>query len=157
MSLADFFGVGRQTAQQAVVAAVQPEPFEKKLYKDLDELAVYMRSNGGTIPTAVYSQVRQIDDILRPLLAFITANGCSPEQEHLLTSMITNYIPTPLKTFVSLPKADRADNGNPARLLKEQFDTMLEKVADLAELVRTGALNELAIHADFIDNRFSGV
>lgn len=155
MSLADFFGVGRQTASQPIIPVVQPEPFEKKLYKDLDELAIYLRSHGNIIPTSVYSQVRRIDDILRPLLAFITANGCSPEQEHLLTSMITSYIPTPLKAFVSLPKADRADNGTPARLLTEQFDTMLEKVYDLAELVRTGALNELAIHADFIDDRFS--
>lgn len=156
MSLADFFGVGRQTAQQAVVAAVQSEPFEKKLVKDLDELAVYMRAHGNILPTSVYSQVRRIDDVLRPLLTFITANGCSAEQEHLLSSMITDYIPTPLKTFVSLPRADRADDGIPARLLKEQFDTMLEKVYDLAGLVRTGALEEMTIHANFIDNKFSG-
>lgn len=156
MSLADFFGVGRQTASQPIVPVVQSEPFEKKLTKDLDGLAVYMRANGNIIPTSVYSQVRRIDDVLRPLLVYITANGCSPEQEHLLTSMITDYIPTPLKTFISLPRADRADNGNPARLLKEQFDTMLEKVYDLSELVRRGALSELAMHADFIDDRFSG-
>lgn len=157
MSLADFFGIGRQQSpQQAVAAVVQPEAFDKKLLKDLDNLAVYMRSHGHIIPTGVYSQVRRIDDVLRPLLAYIATNGCSAEQEHLLSSMITNYIPTPLKTFVSLPRADRADDGEPAKLLKEQFDTMLEKVYDLSELVRTGALNELAIHADFIDNRFSG-
>lgn len=156
MSLADFFGVGRQTAQQAVVTAVQPEPFHKQLTKELDKLAVFVRAKGSLIPTHVYSQVRRIDDVLRPLLVYIAANGCSPEQEHLLTSMITDYIPTPLNTFISLPKADRADDGNPAKLLNEQFDTMLEKVYDLSELVRTGALNELAIHASFIDNRFSG-
>lgn len=156
MSLADFFGVGRQTASQPIIPVVQPDPFEKKLYKDLDNLAVYMRSNGNIIPTSVYSQVRRIDDILRPLLAFITANGCSAEQEHLLNAMITDYIPTPLKTFISLPRADRADDGTPARLLREQFDTMLEKVYDLSELVRSGALNDLAIHAEFIDERFSG-
>lgn len=156
MSFADFFGIGRQQSpQQVVAAAVQPEAFDKKLLKDLDNLAVYMRANGNIIPTGVYSQVRRIDDVLRPLLAFIAVNGCSAEQEHLLTSMITAYIPDPLKTFVSLPKGDRADDGTPAKLLKEQFDTMLKRVYDLSELVRTGALNELAIHADFIDNRFS--
>lgn len=156
MSLSSFFGKGRQAAQEVVAAVPTAVPFEKKLIKELDNLVVFVRKNGNLLPAAVYSRVRRIDDVLRPLLEFIGKNGCSAEQEHLLTSMVTDYIPTPLNTFVALGKEDRADNGEPARMLMEQFDTMLERVYDLAGLVRQGALNELAIHTDFIDNRFSG-
>lgn len=155
MSFSGLFGRGRQVAQE-VVTAVPAVSFDRKMLVELDKLAVFVRKNGNLLPAGVYSRVRRIDDVLRPLLDFIHKNGCSPEQEHLLTSMITDYIPTPLNTFVALGKADRADDGDAARMLMEQFDTMLERVYDLAGLVRQGALNELAIHTDFIDNRFSG-
>lgn len=154
MSFGQFLGFGRQEAP--IAPAVQAVPFHDKVLKDLDELAVFMRKHGGIIPTFVYSQVRRIDDVLRPLISYIAVNGCSPEQEHLLESMVTDYIPTPLKTFIGLPKQDRADDGRPAQLLSSQFATIEKRVRDLAELVRTGALDELATHAEFIDNRFSG-
>lgn len=154
MAFGQLFGMGRQ--EQPIVPAVQAVPFHKKVLKELDELAVFMRRHGNIIPTSVYSQVRRIDDVLRPLISYIAINGCSPEQEHLLESMVTDYIPTPLKTFIGLPKQDRADDGRPAELLSEQFATIEKKVRDLAELVRTGALDELATHAEFLDSRFRG-
>lgn len=141
------------SAVNTVANTVMPsESFSSKMISELDALTVLARSHSGIIPTESYSRVRQVDDVFRPLLAYIDSNGCSPEQEHLLESMVTDYIPNAINTYISLSPMDR--NEKTSKMLNSQFDTMLEKVYDLAHLVRQGALDELAIQTDFIDARF---
>lgn len=157
MSFLGLFGKRPQPVNNVIneniAAIVMPtESFSSKMTKELDKLTILARSTSNIIPNETYSRLRQVDDIFRPLLGYIDSNGCSAEQEHLLESMVTDYIPTAINAYTSLSPIDR--NDKTSKMLNGQFDLMLEKVADLAQLVRQGALNELSIQADFIDERF---
>lgn len=126
-----------------------------KLAKELDKLAVTVRASGADIPTAVYSKLRVIDDVLRSLLKYIAVQGCSAEQEFFLNAMVTDYVPTALTTYLNLSSQDKGDNTPSALLLMKQYDTLEDKARDLAQMVRSGAIAELSTHANFIDSKFA--
>lgn len=137
---------------QSVAPTIQ---LTDKLAKDLDVLAVKVRASGNDIPTAVYSKLRVIDDVLRSLLRYIAVQGCSTEQEYFLNAMVTDYIPTTLDKYLQLSPMDKGD-GKPAEiLLMDQFDKLEDKARDLANMVRTGAVAELSTQAYFIDARLA--
>lgn len=129
-------------------------PLTKSLEKDLDELTKRTRQAGAEIPTAIYSKIRVIDDILRSLLKFIDAQGCSVEQEYTLKAMITDHIPTALNNYLNLAAEDKGDTTSAALSLMRQYDTLEDKARALAEGVRAGAITELSTHAHFIDAKF---
>lgn len=139
-----------------MIQAVTPTiSFTKKLEKDLNTLAVLTRKSSNDIPTAVYSKLRIIDDILRSLLRYIDVQGCSPEQEYLLNAMITDYIPTGLHAYLNLSPLDKGDNTSSALSLMRQYDILEDKARDLANMVRTGATAELSTQESFIDAKFT--
>lgn len=157
------FGFGgrnntRQTVASTVVNVVASTPLVPlpiRLTTELDKLAIKVRANGNDIPTAVYSKLRIIDDVLRSLLKYIASQGASTEQEVFLENMVTKYIPDALNAYLNLSPADKGDNSNTALLLLQQYDTLELKARDLANQVRTGAIAELSIQATFIDEKFA--
>jgi hypothetical protein len=157
------FGFGgrnntRQTVASTVVNVVASTPLVPlpiRLTAELDKLAIKVRANGNDIPTAVYSKLRIIDDVLRSLLKYIASQGASTEQEVFLENMVTKYIPDALNAYLNLSPADKGDNSNTALLLLQQYDTLELKARDLANQVRTGAIAELSIQATFIDEKFA--
>lgn len=138
-----------------IQSATPAVPMTEKLAHDLDALAVTVRASGADIPTAVYSKIRVIDDVLRSLLKYIAVQGCSAEQEFFLNAMVTDYVPTALKTYLNLSSADKGDNTPSALLLMKQYDTLEDKARDLAQMVRSGAIAELSTQANFIDAKFA--
>jgi hypothetical protein len=156
------FGFGRNNTRQTVATAVANAtaamplvPLPVRLTAELDKLAVKVRANGNDIPTAVYSKLRVIDDVLRSLLKYVASQGASTEQEVFLENMVTKYIPDALNAYINLSPADKGDNSNTALLLLQQYDTLELKARDLANQVRTGAIAELSIQATFIDEKFA--
>lgn len=127
----------------------------ERLAKDLDTLAIKVRKSGNDIPTAVYSKLRVIDDVLHSLLRYIAVQGCSTEQEYFLNAMVTDYIPTTLDKYLQLSPVDKGDDKPSAVLLMEQFDKLEDKARDLAQMVRSGAVAELSTQAYFIDARLA--
>lgn len=145
--------------------AAQPEvPDEPRLSDDevelaqmgtaLDGLRRTVRHNGRVLVPVLWSQLRQIDDILRPLLAYIGAHGGSTEQRVLLNAMITDYLPTPLRTYASLPADAHRQSSKETRLMLEQLATLYTTAQDLNHQVRTGAVTELSVHGRFLQDKF---
>lgn len=151
------FGIfrNRNTTQGSPNVTPAPAvPLTRTLEKDLDELTKKTRLAGAEIPTAIYSKIRVIDDILRSLLKFIDVQGCSVEQEYTLKTLITDHIPTALNNYLNLAAQDKGDTTPAALSLMRQYDTLEDKARALAESVRTGAIQELSTHAHFIDAKF---
>ncbi len=121
----------------------------------LDNLRSAIRRAGAELPTSVSSQLRQIDDVLRPLVSHITEQGASMEQQVLLNSIVCSYIPDPLRTYLALPESARTEESGPTRLLAEQFATLEEIAQDLANQVRIGAIAELSTHGRFLEDKFA--
>ncbi len=121
----------------------------------LDNLRSAIRRAGAELPTSVSSQLRQIDDVLRPLVTHIAEQGASMEQQVLLNSIVCSYIPDPLRTYLALPDSARTEESGPTGLLAEQFATLEEIARDLANQVRIGAIAELSTHGRFLEDKFA--
>ncbi|KRE80924.1 hypothetical protein [Arthrobacter sp. Soil762] len=121
----------------------------------LDNLRSAIRRAGAELPTSVSSQLRQIDDVLRPLVSHMAEHGASMEQQVLLNSIVCSYIPDPLRTYLALPDSARTEESGPTGLLAEQFATLEEIARDLANQVRIGAIAELSTHGRFLEDKFA--
>lgn len=130
-------------------------PFHERMGEELTKLTTLTRVSSYDLPMSVYSRLRTIDVTLRKLLVHIERNDASMEQKVFLESMLTDYIPKVVTTYVNLAPDDKGDNTPAGLLLARQCDTLEEKARELAHMVRTGAFAELSIHADFLDDRFS--
>lgn len=135
----------------------EPDPVEAELTataEALDELRRMALGNGALLPTIVVSQVLQLTDILRDLIGYIGPSGASTEQRVLLNAVVTDYLPSPLRSYLMLAAASRQDDSADTTVLLEQLDMLYSTVKNLDNQVRTGAITELAVHGRFLRAKF---
>lgn len=120
----------------------------------LDALRSETRRAGGEMPTLIYSQFRQIDDLLARLVAHMQQTGASTEQVVLAGAIISDYLPTSLRTYLMLPKSARVPGSRETATLLEQLSTLHSTVQNLNQQVRSGTATELAIHGRFLQDKF---
>jgi hypothetical protein len=158
--LGSLFG-GGEAPRSAAVAGAEPSPAADPAADELtvtgnalEELRRTVLGNGAQLPTVVVSQVLQLTDILRALIGYIGRSGASTEQRVLLNAVITDYLPSPLQAYLLLAAGSRQDDSADTRVLLEQFDTLYSTVKNLDNQVRTGAITELAVHGQFLRDKF---
>ncbi len=138
--------------QAAVVAQV------RRLGQELADIVTKANADGGRLPAGAVPTVRDIDDVLRPLLGYIEARSASEEEMRHLTAIIHDYLPTALNDFSALPPqyAERpgVTGTTPADDLLQQLVLLDEGANDLQDLVYTGDAAQLAIQARFLDAKF---
>ncbi len=120
----------------------------------LEELRQMVLANGNQLPPLVVSQVLQLTDILRALVGYIGRSGASTEQRVLLNAVITDYLPSPLGAYLMLAVGSRRDDSADTAVLLEQLDTLYSTLQNLDNQVRTGAITELAVHGQFLRDKF---
>jgi hypothetical protein len=102
--------------------------------------------------------VRDIDDVLRPLLRYIEVQSANDEEMRHLTAIIHEYLPQALGDFIALPAqyAERpgVTGTTPADDLIRQLQLLDEGANELCDLVYTGDAAKLAIQARFLDAKF---
>jgi hypothetical protein len=130
----------------------------RQLQSELAGIVRQANSDGGRLPPGAVPTVRDIDDVLRPLLTYVESRGASDEEMRHLTSIIHEYLPTALKDFLSLPAqyAERpgVTGTTPADDLVRQLQLLDEGANELQDLVYTGDAAQLAIQARFLDAKF---
>lgn len=158
--LGSLFGGGAAPRSAAVVGA-QPSPVADPVADELavtgaalEELRRTALGNGAQLPTVVVSQLLQLADILRALIGYIGRSGASTEQRVLLNAVITDYLPSPLRAYLMLAAGSRLDESADTTVLLEQLDMLYATVQNLDSQVRTGAITELAVHGQFLRDKF---
>jgi hypothetical protein len=115
-------------------------------------------ADGGRLPPGAVPTVRDIDDVLRPLLHYIESRSASDEEMRHLSAIIEDYLPTALGDFMALPPAYTERPGvtgtTPAEDLLRQLQLLDEGANELQDLVYTGDAAQLAIQARFLDAKF---
>ena len=130
------------------------ESDDERIARELDDLRDLERRAGRELPAIVSSRLRQIDDLLRVVVATIAAQDASTEQRVLLEAMITDYISTPLRAFLALPASDRVDESRGTELFARQLELIEETIHDLLNQIRIGAIAELSTHGRFLADKF---
>jgi hypothetical protein len=130
----------------------------RQLQTELSGIVRQANADGGRLPPGAVPTVRDIDDVLRPLLQYVESRGASAEEMRHLTSIIREYLPTALGDFMSLPPqyAERpgVTGTTPADDLVRQLQLLDEGANELQDLVYTGDAAQLAIQARFLDAKF---
>lgn len=119
----------------------------------LDALRAFVRASGAALPTVVSSRVRHVEDGLRDAARTVTAQGASTEQRFLFQALVTDYLPTPVRTYLTLPASDRTPDSDATRTLSAQLDVVDETVSDMHAQIRSGAIAELSTHGRFLRDR----
>jgi hypothetical protein len=136
------------------VAPAAPQSFSDRMTAALDTLADSARAAGSQVSTAVFSQLRTIDDVLRPLILHVGTHPVVIETEIAIESLVTDYVPTPLRLFLQLPPSEKADGGKADLLLQEQYTALERNARHLSASVYNDSVSALETHAIFIENKF---
>lgn len=130
----------------------------RHLRTELEGIVRQANRDGGRLPPGAVPTVRDIDDVLRPLLAYVETRGATDEEMRHLTSIVSEYLPTALGDFMALPPAYTERPGvtgtTPAVDLVRQLALLDEGANELQDLVYTGDAAQLAIQARFLDAKF---
>ncbi len=158
--LGSLFGSGAGNRSAADIAAAPPvavDPAAGELAATgaaLEELRRTALGKGAELPTVVVSQLLQLADTLRALIGYIGISGASTEQRVLLNAVITDYLPSPLRAYLMLAAPSRHEDSADTHILLEQLDMLGSTVRNLDNQVRTGAITELAVHGQFLRDKF---
>jgi hypothetical protein len=130
----------------------------RELQQELAGIVRQANVDGGRLPAGAVPTVRDIDDVLRPLLTYVETRSASDEEMRHLTAIIREYLPTALGDFMALPQqyAERpgVTGSTPADDLLRQLQLLDEGANELQDLVYTGDAAQLAIQARFLDAKF---
>lgn len=145
----------RDSAQSAP-AAVVAEPFDVRILRSLNTLALASRRSGAAVSPQVFSQLRSLDDVIRPLLAHVALHPVAVEREIAIESLVTDYVPTTLRLFLELPMSEQVDGGPADKLLQEQFTALEKSARQTSANIYEDSLSALQTQAIFIQTKFSG-
>jgi hypothetical protein len=130
----------------------------RQLQTELAGIVRQANADGGRLPPGAVPTVRDIDDVLGPLLRYIETQSASEEEMRHLSVIIRDYLPTALNDFTALPAqyAERpgVTGTTPADDLVRQLQLLDEGANELQDLVYTGDAAQLAIQARFLDAKF---
>lgn len=157
--LGSLFGAGAMSRSGADAPVESPavDPAASELAvtgSELEELRRTVLAHGAEIPPIVGSKVLQLTDTLRALISYIGRSEASTEQRVLLNAVVTDYLPSPLRAYLMLGAGSRRDDSADTTVLLGQLDVLYSTVKNLDNQVRTGAITELAVHGQFLRDKF---
>lgn len=134
-------------------------PVEKKFHEHLEdwveELDWLERDASAFLSTDVYSRLRVINDLFRETVEFTKTYSVQAEEEYILESTLTKYIPDSLNVFRQLPANERSEGGKADLMLLEQCEDFERSVRLLNESMVNRVKNDLSAQTTFVENRFA--
>lgn len=152
-----WFGRKRDNANTAAVTlpAIVPVAFHVQMTAWLDELAWYERECSAIISPVVFSRLRVISDVLTEIATFLENYPVRAEDEYIIQSTITNYIPSTLNIFNQLPAHERGEGSEADQMLLSQCESIEHSVRTLNRDMHERVKSNLASQTIFVENRFA--
>ena len=153
-------GQGTQTSVPAQATAPTPGSEPEALEAELTELVRRVNRAGRTMPEGGVPAVREVEDVLRPLLRYLRTNPPTESEMIPIRSMVRDYLPTTVDTFLALPPEFAATHRNrqgrsPAEELLEQLRLLGEGAREYATAIYAGDAQELTNQGQFLETKFS--
>lgn len=135
-----------------------PEP--QVLERELTDLVRRVNRGGDRMPEGGVPAVREVEDVLRPLLRYLGANPATETEMIPVRSMVRDYLPTTVNTFLALPPDFAATHRNrlgrtPAEDLLEQLRLLGEGAQEYATAIYAGDAQQLTNQGQFLATKFT--
>lgn len=134
---------------------ISATPYHVKMEKSRTELHWLVKKHSNVISTKVYSEIRELERTLEEINAFIIDHKANAADEHMLDSIMKNYLPSAIELFVKLPEQGRNPDGDGEALLLKQCRTMARDLRKRNADLHYRAEAELRTQAAFIEERFN--
>ncbi|NAZ87557.1 hypothetical protein GTR00_15845 [Kineococcus sp. T90] len=158
---AAFTGEHEALEQAPPVPAAPPAPADpvQALQVRLRETVQRANRAGGRLPDGAVPAVRDVEDVLKPLLAHVARRGAQVEEMHNLEAIVDEYLPGALERYLDLPEDyalhHRGPSGTtPAEELVSQLHLLLEGARELQQAVYDHDARLLSEQGRFLDAKF---
>lgn len=132
--------------------------FVDRMSQQLDRLRWQARGAGSRLPIATLPMVGRIEDVIEPLLEHLAANPPSIDEEIAAESLLTDYYPTTLTTYLSLNPQfageARADGRTPGDDLIDQLRTLETAATELSRAIYVHDAQDLQAQGRFLQTKF---
>lgn len=141
-------------------APAEPEPlqFVDRMVQQLDRLRWQARSAGSRLPIATLPMIGRIEDVVKPLLDHLAANPPSIDEEIAVESLLTDYFPTTLTTYLNLNPQfageARPDGRTPGDDLIDQLRTLATAATELSRAIYAHDAQDLQSQGRFLQTKF---
>lgn len=150
-----WFSFQDSTPAQVAASVMPSTPYHVKMAESRETLHWLVKKQSNNISTNVYSEIRELEKTLKEINVFLEGFKPSAADEHMLDSIMMDYLPSALELFLKLPEKGRKVGGEGDELLLKQCKTiardLLNRNADLHER----ATKDLKTQAAFIEDRFN--
>ncbi|WP_432547906.1 hypothetical protein [Kineococcus sp. SYSU DK004] len=127
--------------------------------EQLRALVRRVNAAGGRLPDGAVPKVREIEDVLRPVVAHVAKRGVEAEELHHLETIVGEYLPAAVDRYLDLPddyaRTHRGATGaTPAQELLTQLGLLHEGALQLRSAVYDHDAQQLAVQGRFLDAKF---
>ncbi|MEC3982135.1 hypothetical protein [Amycolatopsis sp. H20-H5] len=141
----------RRDGEPVARPVADPDPADDPgvLLAEAATFARYVNASAGRLPGDAVVTAREIGDVLREVIG--TARSLDIYTAVTVTGLLTDHLPTTLRTFLTVGSAGRAA----ADALREQLDSLLHEAVSLREAARARDADALATQGNFLRTKFS--
>lgn len=124
--------------------------------ENIHKLAKQMHTHRGALPDAINSKVDGILDTLTDILPHWKSMASFEDQKFVVNSIITDYLPNTLNSYLALPKSYLARNkrDTESRIIK-QLDILQMSLNEIQDNVYAGVERKIEDQGRFLEERFT--
>lgn len=153
-------GPGPHPAQPPVTQPPPPAPSPAELDAALTDLIRMVNRAGRRMPEGAVPAVREVEDVLRPLLRYLHAHSATEAEMVGVRATVLDYLPTTVRTFLMLPPDFAATHRNrlgrtPAEEFLEQLGLLVAAARESATAIYAGDAQELTNQGRFLQSKFA--
>ena len=148
--------VRRSRAVVPPVAAAPPAPAPEDVRRELADL---LGSMVGTVSPDILAKYESIHRRMLAMLPRVGQLAGSSEDLYILHRTAGDYLPTAVRSYLSLARAGTTeqplpDGRTPRQAVLEQLDIIDGRLADIGEALDRNDLDRLLAHGRFLEARF---
>lgn len=144
-----------QNSNPVPAVVVPPAPYHKKMNDSRDTLHWFVKKHSNELSTKVYSEIRELEKTLKEINVFLQDHEATAADEHMLDSIMKDYLPSAIELFIKLPAQSKTVGGEGDTLLLKQCITMAQDLRNRNTELHERATRNLRVQAAFIDDRFN--
>jgi hypothetical protein len=143
----------------ATAATTPPASSTSAAERSLAAVVVRAETSSRRLEPESLALVREVDQVLRPLLAHVRSRGADARVRHDLEGIATEHLPAALDTYLALPdevaRTHRGSSGTtPADELRSQLTLLVEGCRQLRDAVHDADLDRQQELSRFLDAKF---